>query len=245
MARGRFVSTKIMTDRQVHELSSDTCRLAYTWMITLADREGRVIGEPEMLLAQIFPRRRDVKVDDMEKFIDEWVTAGFIIVYIGSDGDKVIQLINFEKHQTGLRKDREPESSFDNPEDCRIIAGKLPEENPVKLREDKLKISEDDDNAISKLFAVFVTGIKRQPYSNETDNWIKDLSTMAREGVQPEDITQAFIELEGRYSITSPKSIKTAAITCKKKRLNPKPKGKNEKPLDGLKFDNVGDDNGN
>lgn len=242
MARGRFVSGKIIVDRKVHDLSSDTCRLAYTWMIPLADREGRVTGEPEMLLSQIFPRRRDVSADNMQGFIDEWVQAGFIYVYIGKDGDKVIQLINFEKHQTGLRKDREPESIFDNPEDCRIIAGRLPEKCQVKLSKVKLsKVNgkQEDVSPIATLFSAFVTGFQRQPYSNERDSWIKELSIMANEGVQPEDIKQAFIELGDRYSITSPKSIKTAAITCKKKRLNPKPKGKNDKSLDDLKFDNV------
>jgi hypothetical protein len=237
MARGRFVSGKIIVDRKVHDLSSDTCRLAYTWMIPLADKEGRVTGEPEMLLSQIFPRRRDVSANDMQGFIDEWVQAGFIFVYLGKDGDKVIQLVNFEKHQIGLRKDREPDSIFDNPEDCRIIAGRLPEENPVKLIKDKL--SEGEESPVYMLFSAFVTGFKRQPYSNEQDKWIKELSIMASEGVKPEDIKQAFVELDGRYSITSPKSIKTAAITCMKKRLNPKPKGKNEKSLDDLKFDNV------
>jgi DNA-binding transcriptional MerR regulator len=103
----------------------------------------------------------------------------------------------------------------------------------------------NENSPVHLLFSAFVTGFKREPYSNEMDSWIRELSIMANEGVQPEDIKQAFIELDGRYSITSPKSVKTASITCKNKRINPKPTNKKDKPLDDLKFDNIGDNNGN
>ena len=139
MARGRFISSSIITDRQIHELSSDTCRLAYTWLITLADREGRVIGEPDLLLAQLFPRRLgDIKPETIEGYIREWVRAGFVIWYVGGDGDKVLQLVNFEKHQVGLRKEREQESAFDDPDDCRTFDGETPDQIPVKLIKDNL-----------------------------------------------------------------------------------------------------------
>lgn len=141
MARGRFISNKITTDRQVHELSSDTCRLAYTWMITLADKEGRVIGEPEMLLALLFPRRRDITVSQMEAYIDEWINAGFVFMFLGNDGDRVLQLVNFEKHQVGLRKDKEPDSAYDCPDNCRIIAGKIPENVRVNRIEEEVKLN--------------------------------------------------------------------------------------------------------
>ena len=143
MARGRFISNKIIFDRQINELSNDTCRLAYTWAITLADKEGRIIGEPEILLAQLFPRRRDITVEDIQSFINEWVSAGFIFIYLGRDGDKVIRFKNFEKNQVGLRKDKEPESSFDDPSACRIIAGKVTDKIPSNVIECNLNEIED------------------------------------------------------------------------------------------------------
>jgi len=145
MARGRFISNDIIIDRQVHELSSDTCRLAYTWMITFADAEGRVTGEPDLLLSALFPRRRDISPEDIQSYIDEWVAAGFIFVYEGGDGDRVIQLLNFEKHQRGLRKDREPASRFDNPADCRMIAGSIPDDCTVKLIEVNINDNNNDN----------------------------------------------------------------------------------------------------
>ncbi|MCZ2459821.1 MAG: helix-turn-helix domain-containing protein [Chitinophagales bacterium] len=100
--------------------------------------------------------------------------------------------------------------------------------------------NDDVNNGIvSKLFSAFVTGLQRSPYPNEVDSWTRELSIMANEGVIECDIKQAFIELDGKYTITSPRSIKNAAITCKRKRVsgnlgNNKPFG-----LDSFKFDNM------
>ena len=96
-----------------------------------------------------------------------------------------------------------------------------------------------EENPVSKLFSAFVTGLQRSPYPNEVDSWTRELSIMANEGVIECDIKQAFIELDGKYTITSPRSIKNAAITCKRKRVsgnlgNNKPFG-----LDSFKFDNM------
>ena len=147
MARGRFISSSIITDRQINDLSNDTCRLAYTWAITLADREGRVTGEPDLLLAQLFPRRiSEIKPSTIEGYIREWVDAGFVTWYEGSDGDRVLQFVNFEKHQVGLRKEREQASAFDAPDDCRIIDGHTPEQIPVKLIKDNL----NNNNKVSQ-----------------------------------------------------------------------------------------------
>lgn len=159
MARGRFTSNKIATDRKVHELSSDTCRLAFTWSITFADREGRVIGEPEMLLAMVFPRRRDITIEDMQGYIDEWVKADFIFVYLNSDGDKVIQFKNFEKNQVGLRKDKEPESIFDHPDNCRIVAGKVTDKLPSNRIEEEENKNRIEEPAAAAVFDAYMSNI--------------------------------------------------------------------------------------
>jgi hypothetical protein len=125
MARGRFISNDVINDKEINDLSSDTCRLAYVFLITIADREGRVAGDPAYLKSLLFPRRYDIKPDDIQEFILEWVEAGFVIWYECSNGEKALRLVNFEKHQKGLRKDREAESKYDDPSYCKILAGDL------------------------------------------------------------------------------------------------------------------------
>ena len=154
MARGRFISNGIISDKKINELSDDTSRLAFTWLITTADAEGRTHGDPAMVRSILFPRRADVTVERMEAYISEWASCGLIRWYESND-DLWIDFPNFEKHQTGLRKEREPASQIpphiDGTEHksvtevIRQTSGKHPAQ--IKLREgnDKLKESLSPD----------------------------------------------------------------------------------------------------
>jgi len=218
-------------DRQVHELSSDTCRLAYTWLITLADREGRVIGEPDLLLAQLFPRRRDITPEMIEGFINEWIDAGFVIWYEGKDKDRVLQLVNFEKHQVGLRKEREQDSAFESPDDCRIIAGVSPEQIPFKLNN---KFNDNDnDNDNDKLSAQNGGDLFdecRQIYQQKKGNLVTDgqafalmIANFEKQGVTAQDYSAAIdaMDADDRYKGSKPTSYERWAIGYAEKRLNP------------------------
>ena len=154
MARGRFISREIIIDKKVNELSSDTARLAFTWMITLADKEGRVTGDEYLLKAALFPRRKDITPDVCVKIIDELADKKFILVYQDDDEEKYIQFLNFEKHQKGLRKDREADSAIPHWENCFYIAGVLPDEFRIidgRIRvkvKSKVKFKDNGDDEV-------------------------------------------------------------------------------------------------
>jgi hypothetical protein len=144
MAKGRFVSKQITIDKKVNDLKDPWSMLGFTWMIPHADCEGRLYGDPSVLKSVIFPRQNgNISVEEVEKMACDWHNAG-LVIYYEDDCDRYIQLVNFEKHQTGLRKDREPASVIPrfNPETCRIIAGL----NQVKLSlsEVKDKLSQEE-----------------------------------------------------------------------------------------------------
>jgi DnaD/phage-associated family protein len=147
MAKGRMINNSIMKDRRIHALSSDTCRLAFTWLVTLADCEGRVWGDPPLVRSELFPRRDDITSDMVRAFIAEWQAArdpetGLgLVVWYEARGDLWIWFPGFEDNQAGLRKEREPESVIPAPpehadiiqqldicatEPVRNIAGKHP-----------------------------------------------------------------------------------------------------------------------
>jgi len=111
MARGRFITNEIARDKKINGLSDDTSRLAFTWLITFADCEGRTYGEPAIILSMLFPRRRDVGIERMEEYILDWQEAGLIRRY-EANGEYWIEFPTFSKHQTGLRKDRESPSTI-------------------------------------------------------------------------------------------------------------------------------------
>lgn len=138
MARGRFVSKEICIDRKVNQLSSPWSMLAFTWLLTHADREGRTYGDPSVVKSMVFPRQDGmITTDQIEGFINEWQAAGLIVWY-EVDGDKFIEFPNFEKHQVGLRKEKEPVSTI--PPNIRQNGVKSTAED--KLREVNVKLRE-------------------------------------------------------------------------------------------------------
>lgn len=169
MARGRFISNAIMGDKKINGLSDDTSRLAFTWLITEADCEGRVHGDPAMVRSLIFPRRDDITIERMEAYINEWHQVELVRWY-RANGDLWIWFPNFEKYQVGLRKEREPASQIPPLNDgelmpmLRQIDGELPADfrqtsgtnkakrSKAKLREDKLSGAEKAPRPRDPLF---------------------------------------------------------------------------------------------
>jgi hypothetical protein len=111
MAKGRFISKEITLDRRVSELSDGYSMVGFTWLITYADCEGRIYGDPAIVKSLLFPRRTDITIEMVAGYIQEWADVGLIILY-ESDGDLYIEFPNFAKHQVGLRKDREAPSTI-------------------------------------------------------------------------------------------------------------------------------------
>jgi hypothetical protein len=114
MARGRFISKAISLDEKIDSLSSDTVRLLFTWLITHLDCEGRMYGDAQTVKSIVFPRR-NMKASTIEKYLVELESAGLILRYFGNTSlpqKRYLLMPNFEKHQPGLRKDKEAQSQI-------------------------------------------------------------------------------------------------------------------------------------
>lgn len=155
MAQGRMIVNAITADRRINSLSDDTSKLAFTWLITFADCEGRTYGDPAVVRSMLFPRRQDVTIERMEDYIREWALLGLIVWY-ESDGDTWISFPKFEKNQPGLRKDREAPSRIPVPpelteDQLRSLSGATPEQLPVKLKEVKVKEVKDATSPLTPI----------------------------------------------------------------------------------------------
>lgn len=222
MARGRMITNEIARDKKVNELSCDTSRLAFTWLITFADVEGRTYGDPVLVKNMLFPRRDDITTEQMITYISEWAEAGLIIWY-ETRGDKWITFPNFRRHQPNLRVDREPASIIPEPNhdagdmtaDCRILAGVLPEHIPVKLREEK-RI----EVILTPLQNAFIEASGIPGYSTAD---AETYQALFNAGCTPEDITRAVETLQHKkYTIKGIGSIVTTAINIAKQRSSKK-----------------------
>lgn len=144
MARGRMITNLICKDKKVHSLSDDTCRLLFTWLITVADCEGRTYGDPAIVKSTIFPRRNDITTERVDGYLNEMFMVGLITRYIVDD-EQYICFPAFEKNQVGLRKDREAKSEIPAPP-IRNNSGVVPDEIQVnRIEVNGIEVKEKED----------------------------------------------------------------------------------------------------
>jgi len=143
MARGRMISKAISLDEKVDALSDDTARLLFTWMIPHLDCEGRIYGEAIVFKSIVAPRR-NYSVKKVEKVLIELEKNGLIERY-SINNNLYISVPNFQKHQLGLRKDKESQSQIppNTPDPRRSKDGIKPpqikEKFKLKRREEEVK----------------------------------------------------------------------------------------------------------
>lgn len=101
MARARNIKPGLFKNEVLVELPV-FCRLLFIGLWTLADREGRLEDRPKRIKLELFPYDNE----DTDAAIQALADSGFIERY-ESNGFKVIQIVNFIKHQAphGTEKD--------------------------------------------------------------------------------------------------------------------------------------------
>lgn len=108
MARIRTVKPILFFDEELADLSIPA-RYLFIGLFTMADRAGRLEDRPKNIKANIYPYDKI----NVEGLLGE-LSAKFIIRYT-VDGDKFIQIVNFEKHQRITGKESSTESLFPKP----------------------------------------------------------------------------------------------------------------------------------
>ena len=141
MARGRMISKAISLDEKVNALSDDTARLLFTWLIPHLDCEGRQHGDAMTIKSIVFPRRI-ISPRKVEKYLKEMEKLSLIVRY-SVNGNTYLSALHFEKHQTGLQKNKEAQSQIPSftPElsQSKVGLGHLQVKDKVK---DKDKVEE-------------------------------------------------------------------------------------------------------
>lgn len=242
MARGRMITNLICKDKKVHALSDDTARLLFTWLITVADCEGRTYGDPAIVKSTIFPRRNDITTERVDGYLNEMFMLGLIVRYIVDD-EQYIYFPSFEKNQIGLRKDREAPSEIPAAE-VRSKSGVTPEQLPVKLIEvngSELNRKEVEVNDSGGIFQANPLSVAFEKASSITahnpQRWMKSIDSLTAKGATPDDVFSAVQELRSKgYNIIGPWSIENAVINVMGKRKS----NNSSAPAKG--YSRVGDD---
>jgi hypothetical protein len=214
-----MITNQICRDKAIHQLSDDLSRLAFTWLITFADCDGRVFGDPAIIKSILFPRREDISTNKMTTYITEWATAGLIVWY-GCKGDQWIYFPKFEKNQPGLRKEREPSSDIPiySAATCRIIAGCLPEECPVNGMEWN-GMEEKGMEAAPDPFDCMKAMVEKMTGYPSTQRDVVPLTNFVARGVIEDDIREAITFLDGKKQVRGAADLEGSVMTAFGKRI--------------------------
>ncbi|OGM59911.1 hypothetical protein A2892_02935 [Candidatus Woesebacteria bacterium RIFCSPLOWO2_01_FULL_39_10b] len=98
-----MLHNKISRSLQVNRLSLEA-QLLFTWLISHADDEGRLYGEPEYIKGTVVPLKEGWTFKDVAGYLAEIEKQG--LIYYWQDSDRtIIQFVKWLEHQK-IRKDR-------------------------------------------------------------------------------------------------------------------------------------------
>lgn len=97
MARIRTIKPNHVTDK---ELSKISLPAHLFWILSwcFSDDEGIIENDPLLLKSQIFPRRTDVRIEQVEQWIDQLIKARFVIPFT-HEGEGYLIHRTFKTHQ--------------------------------------------------------------------------------------------------------------------------------------------------
>jgi hypothetical protein len=108
MARGRMISKSLSTSRKfadLHRVAGDLgefSQLLFPLIVAHTDDHGRMSADAFTVKFQVLPISSR-PLEDFDTAVQHMHEVGLLHVY-HVDGDKFLQVIDFEKHQTGLHK---------------------------------------------------------------------------------------------------------------------------------------------
>lgn len=113
MPRGRFLSKDVAMDLELNGVSV-LAHLLFLHLIPHLDVDGRMIGEPDQVKTVAVPLRKELDVATLEACLVELHESGLVLWY-EVRGHRFLSFSAFEKHQKGIRRDREAPSQVPSP----------------------------------------------------------------------------------------------------------------------------------
>lgn len=127
----RVIKESIRTSKKVNALSDFEFRL-WLYLITYVDDYGRGSADPELIKNLVFPRRKGITEQQIQKALDSLANTGMVILY-EYDEEPFLYFPNWDQHQRIQSK----KSKFPDPRDGFIqpsVTVSHGEEPPTRTR---------------------------------------------------------------------------------------------------------------
>ena len=106
----KLLAANVSRSRKLAELSSDSVRLLWTWLLPHCDEYGNFYGEPDLVRGTVVPRLKHWDDEKIKKALMEMVAKGLILAY-SVDGEHYIHIDRWEDFQS-FRADRDRKNIF-------------------------------------------------------------------------------------------------------------------------------------
>lgn len=200
MAKGRMLLKRISMSEKVNkELSCDTSRLLYTWLLSHLDCNGCYYADPIIVKNTVFPWREDLAVKKIESYLNEMANCGLILVY-ESDG-LYLFFPDFEDKQPKINKDREGKTDIPPPTQEQIKSNSRVFQTQSKIKEDKVK--EDKVNVVEIIS--YLNKKAGTKYRTDTKDTVDCIRARANEGYVFDDFISVLNNMD--IWLTDPKMI--------------------------------------
>lgn len=155
----RIIKESICTSEDVAKLSMGAEILFYHLMVK-ADDFGVYFGNEQIIKNTCFPlKSSEIKLKQVESWLNELVNAGLLFAYIAEDGKKYVQFTKWAKHQQ-IRAKKSKYPLFDSTcnqliaDDCNSCRNPI-QSNTDEIQSESAQSADDIEICFSRLWEMY------------------------------------------------------------------------------------------
>ena len=189
-AGSRVISSEITWDKRVNSLSGFPAITAHFRTILDMDNMGRIIADPELYRAIVFPRNPSISVKKTSEIIQDLHNKGLYFLY-ESNGDMFMQSATFKKRQRMIGNMKR-DSSLPAPKPEEFL------DWLVNIRKDERFVSLDNNTGLELVNNLLQTRTEHVLHDNDNENEVKDPPIVPPKGGKNKSMSRRSIEKRQR-----------------------------------------------
>ena len=167
----RIIKESICTSEDVAKLSMGAEILFYHLMVK-ADDYGVYFGNEQIIKSTCFPlKSSEIKLKQVESWLNELIKAGLIFAYVAEDGKKYIQFVKWSKHQQRrAKKSKYP--LFDSTcnqviaDDCNSCRNPI-QSNPDEIQSESAQSADEIESCFLALWDLYPKKVDKSAVSKK------------------------------------------------------------------------------